>query len=290
MDIRDAVDWKVKRKIWARIPSAKSAVTRACTAIDKHTNCEYTFATPAACRDARRRLLEAFDFCVKLHDRWSDLHIVDSNDSASKKAEQSIKPYEEKQFASLDKLDKYIAKNEKAQTSTPVAETPDQTGTVPKLATCKLLFPEKLLKSKTPCEFRLWIAAFQRFHDASGLKQQSVATQQGYLLQALDADLQDVVARQIMPGMPIFRSTRCLDLLEAKFKSLYPIFNRRVDFFQVRKDQGESAEEFWQRLSKLGDMADLEAMSREDLMAFRFIDACDNKRLREKIRGSEIRW
>ena len=30
-------------------------------------------------------------------------------------------------------------------------------------------------------------------------------------------------------------------------------------------------------------MADLEAMSREDLMAFCFIDACDDKRLREKI-------
>ena len=30
-------------------------------------------------------------------------------------------------------------------------------------------------------------------------------------------------------------------------------------------------------------MADLEAMSREDLTAFRFIDACNDKRLREKI-------
>ena len=30
-------------------------------------------------------------------------------------------------------------------------------------------------------------------------------------------------------------------------------------------------------------MADLEAMSREDLTAFRFIDACDDKSLREKI-------
>ena len=30
-------------------------------------------------------------------------------------------------------------------------------------------------------------------------------------------------------------------------------------------------------------MADLESMSKEDLTAFRFIDACDDKRLREKI-------
>ena len=120
-------------------------------------------------------------------------------------------------------------------------------------------------------------------HDASGLKQQSVATQQGYLLQAIDTNLQDIVARQMTSKMPIFGPAGCLEILEAEFKSLYPIFNRRVDFFQVRKDQGESAEEFWRRLSKLGDMADLESMSREDLTAFRFIDACDDKRLREKI-------
>ena len=148
---------------------------------------------------------------------------------------------------------------------------------------CKLLFPEKLTKSKTPCELRLWIAAFQRFHDASSLKLQSVATQQGYLLQALDADLQDIVARQLTPSMPIFGPAGCLDLLMAEFRSLYPIFNRHVDFFQVRRDQGEYTEDFWRRLSKLGDMADLESMSKEDLTAFRFIDACDDKRLREKI-------
>ena len=238
-DIRDAIDWKDKRKIWARIASAKSAVTRACTAIVKLVDREYTFDTLAASRDSRKRLLEVFDFCVELHDRWSDLDILDGNESASETAEISIKPYQEKQFASLAKLDKYIAENAKAQAMTSVAEAPDHTGTIPKLATCKLLFPEKLSKSKTPCEFRLWIAAFERFHDTSGLKQQSVATQQGYLLQALDSDLQDVVARQITPGMPIFGAAGCLDLLETEFKTLYPIINRRVDFFQVRRDQGE---------------------------------------------------
>ena len=200
-------------------------------------------------------------------------------------AENSLKQSEDKQFAALAKFDKYITENMKASAvqQTSSIETPEQTGTIPKLSTCKLLFPEKLTRSKTPSEFRLWIAAFQRFHDASGLRQQSIATQQGYLLQALYSDLQDVVARQITPGMPIFRPARCLDLLEAEFQSPYPIFNRQVDFFQVRRDQGESAEDFWQRLSKLRDMADLKATSQEDLTAFRFIDACDDKHLREKI-------
>ena len=71
----------------------KSAVTRACTTIDKLTDCEYTFATTAASNDARKRLLEAFDFGVELHDPWSDVNTRDGNDSASETAEKSLKQY-----------------------------------------------------------------------------------------------------------------------------------------------------------------------------------------------------
>ena len=202
-DVKDSVDWKNKKEIWARLPLAKSAVTRACTAIDKLIDHQYTLSTPTEADEARKCRNEALNFCVELHDPCSDLELLDSNESASETAEKSLKPYEEKQFAALEKLTQYISEQGKTK-SVSTAETPDPTNTIPKLATCKLLFPEKLTKSKTPCEFRLWIAAFQRFHDASGLKQQSVATQQGYLLQALDADLQDIVARQFTPSMPIF--------------------------------------------------------------------------------------
>ena len=139
------------------------------------------------------------------------------------------------------------------------------------------------MKSNTPGELRLWLAAFRRFYDASNLQQQPVATQQGYFLQALDSSLQEILERQLCPGTSVFGPAGCIDILEAEFKSLYPIFNRRVDFFQVRRDQGESTADFWQRLTKLGDMADLEAVSKEDLTVFRFIDACEDAHLREKI-------
>ena len=166
-------------------------------------------------------------------------------------------------------------KNAKSSTVPPTSniETPEPTGEIPKLATCKLLFPEKLTRSKTPSKFRVRVAAFQRFYDASGLGKQSIATQQGYLLQGLDAELQEVVSCQITPGIPVFKPAGFLDLLEAEFHSLYLIFNRGVSFFQVRRDQGKSAEDFWRCLLNLADMANLEAMSREDLTAFRLIDA-----------------
>ena len=185
----------------------------------------------------------------------------------------------------MAKLDKYSRDN---TSSNPIASTSADAASsggahAPKLSTCKLLFPEKLTKTNTPSEFRLWLSAFKRFYDTSSLKDQSVATQQGYMLQALSAELQEVVEQKLTQGMPIFGSVGCLDVLEGEFRILYPIFNRRVEYFQVTRDQGESSEEFYHRLTRLSDMADLEALSKEELNTFRFLGACNDKVLRNKI-------
>ena len=142
-DVKDSVDWKNKREIWARMPSMKSAVTRACTAINKLIDRKYTLSTLTEGDEARKRLNEAFDFCVELHDRWSDLELLDGDDSASETAKKLLKPYEEKQFAALKKLAQYMSEHGETKSPTSVAETSDTTGTTPKLATCKLLFPEE---------------------------------------------------------------------------------------------------------------------------------------------------
>ena len=280
---RDDVNWNDTSSIWARITSAKSAVTRACTAIDKLLECDFIYSTPAACETAQKRLSDAFDFCVELHDRWSDLESEAGNASAAETAANSLSPYEDKQFAALQKLASYVKKHSaKAQASPPAASS-GEASAIPKLSTCKLLFPDKLLKTNTPSEFRLWVSAFRRFHEASNLKSQPIATQQGYLLQALSSELQDIVEQKLTATMQIFGPAGCMDVLEGEFRTLYPIFNRRVDFFQVKREQGESPEEFFRRLNKLAQMADLGAMTIEELTTFRFIAACEDKQLRKQI-------
>ena len=288
-DVKDSVDWKNKKEIWARLPSTKSAVTRVCTAIDKLIDRQYTLSTPTEADEARKRLNEALDFCVEFHDRWSDLELLDGNESASETAEKSLKPYEEKQFAALEKLAQYVSENGKTK-SVSAAASPESTSTaIPKLTTCKLLFPEKLTKSKTPCEFRLWVAAScGSMLRAASNSNQSQLSRGTYFKPSMliIKTLSLASSRQVCQSLG---QPACLDLLEAEFRSLYPILNRRVDFYQVRRDQGEYAEDFWRCLSKLGEMADLESMSKEDLTAFRFIDASDNKRLRvHSAKKSEV--
>ena len=282
----DDVDWSDQKSIWARIPSAKSSVTRVCTAIDKLTGCPFIYSMPAACDDTRKHLTEAFDFCVELHDRWSDLENEAGNKTASETANKSLAPYEEKQFSALTKLTECVDKHSKSSAPIPSTSsdvTSASVGTVPKLTTCKILFPKELTKENTPSEFRLWVAAYRRFHEASNLKLQPVAMQQWYLLQALSAGLQEIVERKLTLSMPLFGPAGCLDILQGEFRILYPIFNRRVDFFQVAREPGENSEEYLRRLSSLAEMANLRAMTQEELTTFRFIGSCNDKRLRDKI-------
>ena len=238
MDKRDQVNWNDRNAIWSRVPSAKSAVTRACSAINKLVERKFVFDTPAACSDSRKHLTDAYDFCVELHDRWSKLETEAGNETADEAAEISLKPYKEKQDTALTKLNEYIAKHSSASTeSSRVSTSVHQSSAnpAPEVSTCKLLFPNQLTKSNTPGELRLWLASFRRFYDASNLHQQPEATQQGYLLQALDSSLQEILERQICPGTSVFGPAGCIDMLEAEFKSLYPIFNRRVDFVETKE-------------------------------------------------------
>ena len=81
------VNWNDRNAIWCRVPSAKSAVTRACSAIDKLVERKFVSDTPAACSDARKCLVNAYDFCVELHDCWGDLETEAGTETANKAAE-----------------------------------------------------------------------------------------------------------------------------------------------------------------------------------------------------------
>ena len=121
---RDDVNWKDKKAVWAKIPAAKSAVTRACNAVTNLTAGSFTYATPAACDNARKRLEDAFDFLVELHDRWTDLETADGNEKACDKANESLDQYEDNTLKALTKLNTYISANAPATIPAPPPRCP----------------------------------------------------------------------------------------------------------------------------------------------------------------------
>ena len=127
------------------------------------------------------------------------------------------------------------------------------------------------------------MGAFTRFYDASGLADHNAATQQGYLLKAVDTDLRKTIESKITSGMKVFGTGGCLQLLEEEFKVIYQIFARHLDFFQVKQDSSEDSADYLNRVMALGDMVDLESMNREDLTAFRFIVSRTDRGLWDKL-------
>ena len=276
------IDWSDKAAVKRKLIWAKGAVTRACSAITKLTARTYIFSTPAACEEARAELNNAHQLCVSLHIRWGDLEAADGTTGADETTAISLATYDEKYYAALDELAAYIAEHSGNTSGASAAPTPE-TPSTGKINACKLLFPDQVSKSKSPEDFRMWIGAFRRFFDASGLAGHNLATQQGYFLQAVDADLRKVIEAKITPTMCIFGPGGCVELLEEEFRVLYPIFSRRLDFFQNNQDPGEDAADYLHRVTAAGDLADLESMNKEDLTAFKFIAGCSDKRLREKL-------
>ena len=204
-------------------------------------------------------------------------------------AAEFLKSYEEKYYAALEELDNYIAASSGTYViEPPTGATAGPTETGPKLNTCKLLFPEPLSKSKSLEEFRMWVSTFKRFVNARGLSKFKAATQQGYLLRGLEVDLRKVIERRLTPSMKLFSPDGCLEMLEEEFRILYPIFSCRVDFFQLRQDPGEDSTEYLHRVNATSDMADLEAMPKEDLGSFQFITSCSDKKLRDKL--LDLKW
>ena len=75
------------------------------SAMAKLVEREWTYSTPNACEEARKKLHETYYFCAKLHDRWSDLEAPAASmaesvgkaepsvGSIAKRAADSIKPY-----------------------------------------------------------------------------------------------------------------------------------------------------------------------------------------------------
>ena len=83
--------------------------------------------------------------------------------------------------------------------------------------------------------------------------------------------------------MTVFGPGKWLELLEEEFKSMYPVFTRRFDFFQMKQALEEDPSDCLNKLAALSDMADLESMNKEDLTVFQFMSSCQFKRLKEKL-------
>ena len=144
------------------------------------------------------------------------------------------------------------------------------------------LKPSVLNDDYTPVEMRAWVSQFKAFYSTSNMAQCTVEDQQAYLKICVDLNLYLRLSDKVSPTTEIFGEGGCIDLIKEEFLNKYPLFSRRLDFFRLKKKKEESQMDYIARLKILGEEADLDDLSVDDLYVFRIICECSDSYLRDK--------
>ena len=145
------------------------------------------------------------------------------------------------------------------------------------------LQPNKLTRDNTPAELRSWVRKFTSFHSMSKLQNAALVDQQAFVLQCVDLDLETYLRQKIGDTTPIFGPGGCIEMLEEKFRTTYPLFSRRLDWFNFQQAKGLPFTEFYARLRQKGDEAELANLDIDAQYIFRIICGLSDEKLKEKF-------
>ena len=164
----------------------------------------------------------------------------------------------------------------------PTASAPAAPGSTQKVIDS--LKPSPLSRDASPVELNNWSEEFKAFYSASKLDRCTAPEQHAYLYKCLDIELASLVRLAVNSSTPMFGAIgSCFAILQKKFDETYPLYVRRLRFFQHSQTQGQRFDDFWTKLQQLANEADLNSLSTEDLLVFRIVGGCSDTLLREKF-------
>ena len=156
---------------------------------------------------------------------------------------------------------------------------------------CESLRPPVLTKENSPQEFANWQKMFKAFYSASNIGSLKTCAQHAFVRRSVDSDLMSVLETQITATTPIFDDENMpgtdsvFSLLNKEFLYRYPLVSRRFSFFSLNQARGQSFTEYLAKLTSLGNLAELNTLSMEDLFVYRAIVGLGQEYndLREKL-------
>ena len=170
--------------------------------------------------------------------------------------------------------------NPPANVAAPAAAAPSAAAS--KVAT--ELMPDKLASDANPGQFRHWAAQFKAFYSRSKLSTSTIPEQQWYLYKCLDVELADLVRLDVSETTQIFGAVNsCFVVLEQKFEEEFPLFVRRLQYFQAMQKQGQPFSEFVTELKKLANEASVSTITPQEIVGFRLLSAVTDAFLKEKF-------
>ena len=151
------------------------------------------------------------------------------------------------------------------------------------------LRPDVLSKKATPAEVRAFLRSFGHYYDASKMAAASLGEQQEYFFRCLDPDVQEAIRPDVQantnvfnapdgahPGVPTLES-----LVQAYWEQLCPIFNRRMDLFNI--EQGpRSGSQHHRAILEAAAEADTLSMNDESFIVMLTMATTSTPKLRDR--------
>ena len=165
----------------------------------------------------------------------------------------------------------------------------------PKSRTETALKPKLLTLSYTPLELTVWLKDFDDFYRGSRLSEAPLERQQALFRSCLDTHLKNRLDSKIQPGTNVLIDPRnpdddsCIGFLREEFLTEYPLFTRRLQYYQFKQRTGQKYSDFYKRLKQMEDEACIQIMSNDELRVMRMLTACSDLELRRKFLEEEDR-
>ena len=190
----------------------------------------------------------------------------------------------------LAELARGRAERARAQAQVQAAQPPppqQQGGDKPKAISD--LRPNTLTLQATPAELTAWIKDFRTYFRASHFDQADLETQQGHFRRCLHHKLQLRVVPQVADNTPVLEDglpagiDSCVSILREAFLEYYPLFTRRLRFFQCVQPPNTPWTTFSRQLQRLGREADLSNLTVDQTYCMRYLCATSNPDLLDEF-------
>ena len=149
------------------------------------------------------------------------------------------------------------------------------------------LKPKPLSQDATPGELRSWKTQFKDWFTSSEMEKFPNHVQRGFFTSCLDKHLFARISQQFTTATEVFSSAAnrdaCMVYLDEDFERRYPVFARRLEFFQYSQSPGQSFSDYVAELQTLGEEADLHSLRVEELYVFRVIAGVSEEKLRDRF-------
>ena len=233
-------------------------------------------------KENRKKMYEAFS---KVEVSIRDMQAVDTDDKFDGYETKLKTEYERtmKFVAAMDRLIVDLEQALKPKTPKPAAAAAAAPGgALPKPNNA--LKPKELTREHSPIEFTNWIEQFSAYFTSSRMINSSILEQQAYFKNCIGAYLISRINAKIQPNTPVLpdpagTDISCIELLKEEFLVQYPLFTRRLDFFQYKQSQGQQFTDWETTLRKKGDEADLASLTVDDLYVMRYLTGISDTKL-----------